>query len=95
MHTRDFSGGTGYWNPPVGELLTAYVGVEFSVEAAVHYGWIRVTVSGVGNGGIIHDWAYNSIPGQPILAGQVPEPSTWALLIIGAGLLVWRTRKRV
>jgi len=29
-------------------------------------------------GGEIISWAYNTMPGAPIQAGAVPEPSTWA-----------------
>ncbi len=94
LHSRNNAGSSGYWNPQVGTLLTAYVGVEFNIDEAVHYGWIQVTVGGIGNGGIIHDWAYNSVPDMPILAGQVPEPSTWALLIGGGSVLFWRCRRK-
>jgi len=94
LHSRDSTGSSGYWDPVAGTLMTAYVGVEFSIEEAVHYGWIQVTVGGIGNGGVIHDWAYNTVPGEMILAGQVPEPSTWALLIGGGTFLFWRCRRR-
>jgi len=95
LHTRNFSGSAGYWNPPAQESFEAFVGVEFAIDQNTHYGWIRVEVFGnVGNGGWIKDWAYNSVPSQPILAGQVPEPGTWALLSVGAGLLGWRIRRR-
>ena len=74
--------------------MTAYLGVEFEIDGADHYGWIRLTVGGAGNGGVIHDWAYNSIPGQPILAGQVPEPGMISLLVLGAVTIAWRHLRR-
>ena len=35
-----------------------------------HYGWMRVSVSGDCHTLKIHDWAYNSVPGSLITAGQ-------------------------
>lgn len=93
LHSRNFSGSAGYWNPPPGSFMTAYLGVEFDIDGADHYGWIGLTVGGAGNGGVIHDWAYNTVPGEMIFAGQVPEPSTWVLLLGGGGLLWWRLRQ--
>jgi hypothetical protein len=93
LHAANDIGTLGYWQPN----MTAFLGVEFQIEGNVHYGWIRLStlnVPGV-NGGTIHDWAYNSMPGQPILAGQVPEPSTWALLVGGSfAFFALRRRKR-
>jgi hypothetical protein len=93
LHARGLSGGglAGLWAG--GE---AYLGLEFDIDGQLHYGWLRIEVpdTPAPNGGIIHDMAYNTIPGMPILAGQVPEPSTWALLIGGGALLWWRCRKR-
>jgi hypothetical protein len=70
----------------------AYMGAEFDIDGETHYGWLHIEIPDPlrGNKGIIHDMAYNTIPGQPILAGQVPEPSTWALLVGGGALLWWR-----
>lgn len=93
LHSRNFAGSAGYWNPAIPTSLTAYVGVEFEIEGADHYGWIQVTAGSIGNGGWINDWAYNSVPGEMIFAGQVPEPSTWVLLIAGGFLLSWRCRR--
>jgi hypothetical protein len=80
--------------------VTAYWGVQFEIAGNLHYGWVQVETPQLPpglfvNGGTILDWAYNSAPGQPILAGQVPEPGTVALVVMGGGCLLWRlSRKR-
>ncbi|HCF94171.1 MAG: PEP-CTERM sorting domain-containing protein [Verrucomicrobiota bacterium] len=72
----------------------AYMGAEFQIDGQPHYGWLRVDVSQLGiNGGWIMEYAYDTRPGMPILAGAVPEPSTWALLVGGGVLMMW-SRKR-
>ena len=68
-----------------------YVGVQFQALDGFHFGWIRVR-GGNGNDGRILDYAYNTVPGQSLAAGAVPEPSTWALLGLGA-LCLWRFRR--
>ena len=74
--------------------VTAYWGVQFEIAGNFHYGWVQVaTQGGIREGGTILDWAYNSIPGQSILAGQVPEPGTIALFVVGSGLLWWRAKR--
>ena len=53
------------------------------------FGWIGVTLNNNGTEGIIHDWAYSP---DPIMIGQIPEPSA-PLLLTMAGLALFR-RKR-
>ena len=91
FHVADDQGTFGYWQPQ----MTAYLGVEFQNAGNVHYGWIRLStpfLPGV-NGGVIEEWAYHLIPGQSILAGQVPEPGMLGLLVVGGGCLFWRCRR--
>ena len=76
-----------------------YLGVQFvnSVTSATNYGWVHLTTTGTtGFPATIVDYAYEDSGGS-ILAGQVPEPSTFALLgVMAAGALgvrEWRKRK--
>ena len=71
-----------------------YVGVQFFAADGLHYGWIRVR-GGNYNDGRILDYAYNTVPGQGLAAGVVPEPSTLALLALGvAALFKFRPQPR-
>jgi len=87
--TRDI-GSIGYFNG----LESAYAGLQFTIDGQTHYGWVRVGVPVVGfNGGWIYDYAYESAPNTPILAG-VPEPSTW-ILLWGGVVLLWHHRRAI
>jgi hypothetical protein len=87
------------WNIGAGGLAGAgswlgvermFMGVQFDAADGVHYGWIRMTVPNSPYS-TIHDWAYNTVPGQGIEMGVVPEPSTVALF--GLGLVVMLVRR--
>jgi hypothetical protein len=84
-----------------------FAGISFGQAGARHFGWIRMEwqdTNGVTSRGFALpnkltaiDWAYESAPGVPILAGATPEPSTVVLALIAtgsAGLLAWRKRRR-
>ena len=89
---------------------TGYLGFEFKVNGAEHFGWARISVvdRGIGKlGGVVSEFAYNTVPGQSILAGQTsagavagpsqstPEPGTLGLLALGAvGLRFAKKRRR-
>jgi hypothetical protein len=73
----------------------AYMGIEFDIDGATHYGWINLRVAELGPGVEIYGWAYESTPNTPILAGAIPEPSTLLLLLAGGiGLLFVKSRSR-
>ncbi len=92
------------------QFANAYIGVEFRIGENIHYGWIHYIGFSVGfehgmppelpmsvdwPGGWINTWAYNSIPGAPIHAGQIPEPSAPLLAGIAAvAAMTLRQRKQ-
>jgi hypothetical protein len=73
-------------------------GFRFVNEATTltHYGWMRVGLAGALNGQprTIVEYAYESVAGQGIQAGAVPEPGTLGLLAMGAAGLVVSRRRR-
>jgi len=80
----------------------AYLGVVFQHSGGTYYGWAQIEtfVTSGGASGELVDFAYNSVAGQGIDAGQTssssaaPEPSTLALYALGAaGILALRRRK--
>ncbi|MFN0274814.1 MAG: T9SS type A sorting domain-containing protein [Chitinophagales bacterium] len=62
----------GNWNPYLwGYKLEDYIGFHFTDEESIQrYGWIRCSVIDSGRTLIIHDYAYELQPDQPILAGD-------------------------
>jgi len=49
-----------------------YLGVQFSIGSDIHYGWVRLTITGVCTTGkeLITGYAYETIPNKPIIAGK-------------------------
>jgi hypothetical protein len=74
---------------------TGYLGFKFTDptnSAVTDYGWAEITESANQNTLTLVNAAYDI--GGPILAGQVPEPGSLALLASGAGCLAaWRLRR--
>lgn len=53
---------------------TGYAGMRMVDGADQYYGWIQISVTSDNNAGLtgtLIDWAYNSVPGRPILAGSL------------------------
>lgn len=74
--------------------LTAYLGVRFQNGVDPHYGWIKLEVDRIAGAANILGYAYELRPGESILAGAVPDPSTIALLAIGAAGIWGLLRKK-
>lgn len=81
-------GGVGPW---LGK--TGYMGLQFDADGETHFGWVHMTAYDEFPGMTIHSWAYETVSGQGIVAGAIPEPSSGILTVIGA-LSVWFLRKK-
>lgn len=93
----------GLW----GGVDKGYLGLEFEINGQEHFGWVRLEdVSGFfPYYALLTGYAYNTVAGQQILAGQTrepdgelttatPEPGTLGLLALGSlGLAYWRRKK--
>lgn len=86
------SGCLSTWPP--GPATRGFIGIEFELADGFHYGYFDIALSGDAAGAALLGWAYESQPGTPILAGAVPEPSTWALLGTGGLLFWWYGRRK-
>jgi hypothetical protein len=86
-------GSNGYFGFLSGPGLA---GFKFVTASSMHYGWVRLATSPTNF--TVVDWAFESVPNAPILAGATaatPEPSTMALLALGAaGVTALRRRKK-
>ena len=63
------------------------VGLAFSLPDGIHYGFVTTL------GPELVLYGYNTTPGAFVTVG-VPEPATWVMLIIGAGVCGAMARKR-
>ncbi|HWL53396.1 MAG TPA: PEP-CTERM sorting domain-containing protein [Chthoniobacteraceae bacterium] len=84
------SGSEGPWVPGT----TGYAGLQFtnSVTSEINYGWALIT-HGVDDSLTLVSFAYDS-SGASIVAGAIPEPSAWALILGGGTLAAAACRKR-
>jgi PEP-CTERM motif len=69
-----------------------FIGFRFTgIDSQTHYGWADINLNLASGVVTIEDWAYNDVANAAI---HVPEPSSLALLAIGAGgLAAFRRRK--
>ncbi len=63
---------SGNWTPPI----DGFLGIKIVSAGQTNYGWIRlnVTINLPTASCMYKEFAYNSIPNQPILAGQISNP---------------------
>ena len=73
----------------------AFIGMRLQMPDGVHYGWAQLTFEQTDRPrAFLVDWAYETRPEFPIVAGVVPEPAISALLVAGGALLAYTQRNR-
>jgi hypothetical protein len=94
---------TGYYQGAWLEVKDGYLGLAFLIDGKIHYGWARLHVNHhfafCGCIAGIDGYAYETVPGKAIIAGDTGqateaslEPASLGILALGApGLGVWRT----
>jgi len=100
-------GGDPGFPQPTGPLAEAgglaFLAARWELDDGFRYGWIRLSIDSMTNpdvpnlihlGPLVVDWAYETRPDTPILAGAVPEPSTWALLAAAGAAFYWYGRSK-
>jgi hypothetical protein len=78
-----------------------YLGLRFISGGKVHYGWARLNVD-AGVGAELTGYAYETIPGKPIIAGRTKgpdvvtvEPASLGHLAQGASAIpAWRAKRK-
>jgi hypothetical protein len=94
----------GQWH----NVKTRYLGLAFSIQGQIHYGWARLNVSQKDCviTAVLTGYAYETIPNKPVITGKTSGPSevsateriqpTLGLLAKGSiGLDPWRQDKGI
>jgi hypothetical protein len=62
----------GQWMNEGKGVKNRYLGIRFSINGKVHYGWARLTVTATKNfEATLTGYAYETIPNKPIIAGKM------------------------
>ncbi len=69
-------------------VVDGYIGLRFDIGGNIHYGWVRIDVDAAGNVWSVKDYAYETIAGTAIGAGEmVSVPvATPASAVIGSDI---------
>jgi hypothetical protein len=64
------SSGTNFNYCPWLNVKSAYLGLKFVITGKTHFGWVRITMAGLGADETITDYAYETINGKSIIVGK-------------------------
>jgi hypothetical protein len=68
-----------------------YLGLKMDLNNTnlFNYGWVGVRITNEADAtGEVVGWAYQTVPGAPILAGAIPEPGTFLTALFGGATMV-------
>ena len=95
----DYNGSETHIGPALNQFqlgAAGYIGFQFDLAGNTRYGWMQVIPNNASTGTVV-DWAYNSVPDEGIVIGELtaaPEPSRAVLLLGGlCAALLQRRRK--
>jgi hypothetical protein len=57
---------------PWANVYNRFLGVKFVISGQTHYGWVNMNMH---NGAVITGYAYETVPNQPIIAGDKSGPT--------------------
>ena len=60
---------TGNWNSEF-KGYGGFLGLSFQIDGETYYGWAKISVNMKTDSATLHGYAYETIPGMPINAGQ-------------------------
>lgn len=85
-------------DPWAGSNIEGYIGLRLDDGGGnFRYGWAELVVTNTDDFSAeltLREFAVNSTPNESIAAGAIPEPSSVALLVLGAGGLAARRRRK-
>jgi len=64
-----------------------YYGIRYEEAGSFYFGWVNVAYEVFGSGGIMNAIAFNTIAGEDIQAGVIPEPKAHELAILALAAL--------
>jgi len=92
-----------FWDGTGDTVQTGFIGFRFDNAGTTNYGWADISVNNDRNAPAftVNEWAYENM-GNSIMVGAtssgaaaVPEPSSFAMLAMGAvGVAAWRRRRK-
>ncbi len=97
--------GTKYGDGNFPDAGNKYIGVRFTNATGEHFGWVQVSVAADSSSVEIIDWAWEKVPGEPILAGAttggaanqvIPTLNEWGIIVLMtllAGAAAWKMNK--
>jgi hypothetical protein len=86
---------SGNFETPTSSFSDLYYGLDYTVSGGdVEYGWAEISYDSTSGDGTIVAAALDTNPNEQITAGAVPEPSTFAIVGLGALILAMTTRRK-